>query len=156
MTNPIINATTIIDAINVKLASILEASECAVFYKDKVPAGFTRPSIAILEIDLPDKDGLKTDDYMMQEKTWMFDLIFHPTRDYDIYKEWRNIEHKLNLNLDEIEIATGYTLLREPNPNAFVSNDIGHFIITFKSLCRVVNASSTTTIRDVTTKTKLK
>ena len=69
-----IKATTIIDALNTKIAEIFTADEIVVTYVDTVPQDFKRPSMAILEIELNGEDGMKNEEREFQDHYAMFDL----------------------------------------------------------------------------------
>lgn len=150
-----INSTTIIDALRKTVANIFTADEVAVIYIDKVPENFKSPSIAILEISLPDTDGIKTEDYEIQNKHYMFDFIYHPKVTTDIYKEFRNIEFKLKTYLRELSIGTNEKIPRINETNAFVQDSIGHFMIEFFVRVIIHDTTSKTKIDDYNDKTKI-
>lgn len=152
-----IKPTTIIDALNKKVAEIFTADEVVVTYVDTVPQNFKRPSMAILEITLDGEDGMKNEDREFQDHYAMFDLAYFPTKPENVYTEFRNIKYKIDTYLTEIDITDSYTIERLNLPEHNITEGIGHSIITFFYRVAVINKDSTTKINEINTdNTKLK
>ena len=150
-----IEETTIIDALNKKVAEIFDASEVAEIYVDTVPQDFIRPSIAILEIELPNDDGLKTDDYEIQDHYYMFDLSYFPTKKENIYSEFRKISHRIKTELTGIDLADDYFLDRYEGVDNNVVNGVGHSIITFFIRAALIDTTSKPKINRINENTKI-
>ncbi len=146
-----IEATTIIDALNKKIAEIFTPEEVVVTYVDTVPQDFKRKSIAILEIDLSGIDGLKNDDREIQDHYAMYDITYIPTKPENVYSEFRNIKHKIDTYLTEINLTDTYTIERLDLPNHNITEGLGHSIITFFYRVAVVDEDPTAKIKEVNT-----
>lgn len=147
-----IETTTIIDALNKKIAEIFTPEEVVVTYVDTVPQDFKRKSIAILEIDLTGIDGLKNDNREIQDHYAMYDITYIPTKPENVYSEFRNIKHKIDLYLTEINLTDTYTIERLDLPNHNITEGLGHSIITFFFRTAAIDNTSKPMIREVDTK----
>lgn len=152
-----IEDTTLIDALNIKVASIFTAAEVPRIYIGTVPSGFTRPCISLLEIDLNGVDTHISDDYRLQDRYAMYDIIYYPSSPEYIYEEFRMISNRIQSELTDITISTGTkskVIDRFQHPKCTVESAVGHCIVNFFYRVAITDTTPVTTISAFDTTTR--
>ena len=125
-----ITANYVIDAIGDAIRNEFTSEEIKAVYKDKVPQNFLKPCICVLEVSAPYEPMLNE----LGHFRYSYDLLIH--KDDNIYSFMRELTLRLTGCLQWIQVEEGRKL-RGRDIEAFVKEDIGHFMISYNVMTQL-------------------